>query len=58
MEQSHYHAVSEPLKALAVEINAWIRQVKDWLVEREAALVKWDSEQISPVPIRSLASEE
>lgn len=58
MEQAHYHATSEPLKMLAVEINAWIRQAKDWLVEREEALVKWDSEQVSPMPIHAPAIEE
>jgi hypothetical protein len=58
MEQAYYHATSEPLKVLAVEINAWIRQAKDWLVERGEALVKWDAEQVSPMPIHASAREE
>jgi len=58
MEQAHYHVTSELLKARAMEIDVWIRHAKGWLVEREEALVKWDTEQVSPMPIRTLASKE
>jgi hypothetical protein len=48
MEQSRYYAVSAQAQACAAEINAWICQAKSWLVEREEALAKWDSEQGAP----------
>lgn len=58
MEQARYHAISGQAQARVVEINAWIYQAKGWLVAREEALAKWDSEQLVPMPTHPLASEE
>jgi len=45
MEQAQHHAKSEETRTRVVRINAWIRQAKDWIVERSEALAKWDTEQ-------------
>ena len=50
MEQARYRATSEQGQAYVAEINAWICQVKRWLIEREEALAKWDSEQAAQAP--------
>jgi hypothetical protein len=47
MEQARYHTALE--QELEGEINAWIRQAKGRLVERSAALAKWDSEQSASI---------
>lgn len=58
MEQARYHAVSEQALACVAEINTWICQVKGWLVQREEALAKWDSEQDAPMATCLVSSAE
>jgi hypothetical protein len=48
MEQARFRTASEQEQARAAEIIAWICQAKKWLLEREEALAKWDSEQVAP----------
>lgn len=50
MEQAGYFADSAQKRELAARIDAWIRQVKEWLVERQEALAKWNAAQSSPMP--------
>lgn len=58
MEQAGYHAKSEETRVLAVKIRAWIRQAKDWIVERSEALARWDSEQSPLAPVGHASGEE
>jgi hypothetical protein len=45
MEQADYCVTRDQERACIAEINQWIRQMKDCLLEREEALRKWDSEK-------------